>query len=172
MNEMILVTYATRSGYTTGVAECIGKVLRERGAQVDVRPVGDFLGPRAADLSRYSMIVAGSAIQGQKWLPEAMQFLRAHRGALSHVRFAAFLVCITLTMKDAGQYHEGVTAWMAPVRAIAQPVREGYFAGGLDLRKTGFSLNTLLMRIPVLMGLWQPGDHRDWDAIRAWANAL
>ena len=39
MSNKILVTYASRTGSTVGVAEAIGKTLAESGLQVDVRPM-------------------------------------------------------------------------------------------------------------------------------------
>lgn len=167
MNGKILVTYATRTASTAGVAEEIGKTLAGYGADVDVVPMLDV-----RDISPYRAVVAGSAIQGQKWLPEAIQFISKNRNELSRKPFAAFMVCITLSMKGSDQYQEGVSAWMAPVRAIVHPVSEGFFAGRLDFRKMPLTLNTLLMRIPVLLRIWQEGDHRDWDAIRNWSMSL
>jgi len=29
-----------------------------------------------------------------------------------------------------------------------------------------------MFRLSVLFGVWSEGDHRDWDAIRAWAESL
>ena len=52
------------------VAEAIGNKLAEGGVQVDVLPMKNV-----KDLSPYSAVVAGSAIHGQKWLPEAMAFM-------------------------------------------------------------------------------------------------
>lgn len=165
MNNKILVTYASRSGSTAGVAQAIGEVLTSHGESVDVLPVGEV-----TDLSSYKAVVAGSAIQGQKWLPEAMRFLHQYRHELSQKPFAAFLVCITLSMKNAEQYREGVSGWMSPVRAVVHPLNVGLFAGTLEFGKMPFSMNTLAMRIPVMMGMWKTGDHRDWNAIRAWAE--
>lgn len=165
MNQPILVTYASRSGATAGVAEAIANTLSECGDQVELRPMRDV-----TDLTPYRAVVAGSAIQGQKWLPEAMLFLEKHQAELRRKPIAAFLTCITLSMKGSEQYREGVASWMAPVRALVSPVSEGLFAGALDFRKMPVNFNTLMMRIPVALGVWKVGDHRDWDAIRAWAK--
>ena len=103
-------------------------------------------------LTPYRAVVAGSAIRGQKWLPEAMQFMRDHQIELSHKPFASFMVCITLSMANAGQYLEGLKSWMSPVRDLVRPVSEGYFAGALDFSKLPFSFNVLAMRFVVLIG--------------------
>ncbi len=167
MANKILVTYASLAGSTAGVADAIGKSLAESGAQVDVIPMKNV-----TDLSPYQAVVAGSAIHGQKWLPEAMQFISLHQSELSQKRFASFMVCITLSMPNADQYREGLKAWMAPVRDLVHPISEGYFAGALDFSKVPFSLNKLSMQFVVLIGMWKIGDHRDWNAIREWAEKL
>jgi menaquinone-dependent protoporphyrinogen oxidase len=166
MNDKILVTYASRNGSTAGVAKAIGKTLAESGAQVDVLPMGDV-----KDLAPYQAVVAGSAIQAAQWLPEAMQFMQAHRAELARKPFAAFLVCMTLAMKN-GNYREHVATWLAPVRALVQPVSEGLFAGALDIRQVRSFGERLKFRLSVIMGVWSEGDHRDWNAIHAWAENL
>ena len=167
MENKILVTYASVAGSTAGVAEAIGKSLVEGGAQVDVLPMR-----QVTDLAPYRAVFAGSAIHGQKWLPEAMAFMRAHQSELSHKPFASFMVCITLSMANSGQYLEGLKSWMSPVRDLVRPVSEGYFAGALDFSRLPFSFNVLAMRLVVLLGMWKEGDHRDWNAIRIWAESL
>jgi menaquinone-dependent protoporphyrinogen oxidase len=167
MENKILVTYASQAGSTAGVAEAIGKTLSEGGAQVDVMPMKNV-----KDLSTYQAVVAGSAIHGQKWLPEAMAFMFDHQAELSRKPFATFMVCITLSMSNADQYREGLKEWMKPVRELVRPVSEGYFAGALDFSRLPFSFNALGMRLVVLFGIWKEGDHRDWNAIRNWAENL
>jgi len=168
MPDKILVTYATRSGSTAGVAEAIGKTLAEGGAAVDVRLVGEV-----SNLSSYRAVVVGSAIQGSKWLPEAVQFVRAHRNELARKRFAAFLVCITLSMKGSDQYYSNVDTWLDPVRAFVRPVSTAAFAGALEFGKMPKTFSAQIgMRLPVLFGIWKAGDHRDWGKIRAWAEEL
>jgi menaquinone-dependent protoporphyrinogen oxidase len=166
-NQKILVTYATRAGATAGVAEAIGAALAEGGAAVEVLPMES-----AGDLAQYRAVVAGSAIQGGQWLPEGMQFVRANRRVLANRPFAAFLVCMTLAMKNGEQYRPQVSAWLNPVRALVKPVSTGLFAGVLDISKVPTLSDRLKFRLSVLMGVWQAGDHRDWDAIHAWAVEL
>lgn len=166
-NEKILVTYASRTGSTAGVAEAIGKTLMESGAQVDVVPMQEV-----KDLAPYGAVVAGSAIRGSKWLPEAMQFIQTHRAALAQKPFAEFTVCITLAMSNSDQYRAAVASWVAPVRALVRPVSEGLFAGMLDFNKLPLNWDTLMLRLTVAVGIFPRGDHRDWNAIRIWAESL
>lgn len=167
MNDKILVTYASRAGSTMGVAEAIGKTLSESGAQVDVIPISDV-----KDLSPYRAVVAGSAIRKSKWLPEAAQFIQTHKTDLAQKPFAMFTVCITLAMSNTDQYRSAVSSWVAPVRAQVKPVSEAFFAGLLDFSKLPLNWDTLMLRATVALGIFPKGDHRDWNAIRAWANSV
>lgn len=166
MSSKILVTYASRTGTTAGVAEAIGQVLAEDGTAVDVRPVG-----KVSDLSPYSAVVVGSAIRGAEWLPEAMQFVRDHQRELAARPFATFLVCMTLAMPNK-DYHEEVAKWLQPVRDLVEPVSMGLFAGALDISKVPTFRARLNFRISVRLGVWSEGDHRNWEDIRAWAEEL
>jgi menaquinone-dependent protoporphyrinogen oxidase len=167
MTDKILVAYASQAGSTKSVAEAIGQTLVECGAAVDVLPMKDV-----KDLTPYRAVVAGSAIHGGKWLPEAMQFMRSRRAGLNQKPFAAFLVCITMGMSNAEQYRPGLAKWLEPVRAQVRPISEGYFAGALDFNKIPPSFNILLLRLAVAFGTLPKGDHRDFNAVRAWASEL
>jgi menaquinone-dependent protoporphyrinogen oxidase len=167
MDNKILVVYASKAGSTAGVAKAIGKTLAESGAQVEVRPMQDV-----QDLAPYCAVVAGSAIRGGKWLPEAMQFIHTHQATLAQKPFAAFLVCMTLAMPSADKYREHVADFMQPVRALVKPVSEGLFAGALDINKVPSFRDRLMFRLSVVFGVWSEGDHRDWNAIHAWAESL
>lgn len=167
MPQKILVTYASRTGWTVDVAEAIGKTLSENGASVDVLPMLDV-----KDISGYRAVVAGSAINAGEWLPEAKQFVQIHRAELSKMPFAAFLVCMTLAMRNGEQHRSHVASWLAPVRALVQPVSEGLFAGGLEIKKISSASDRLKFRLSVLFGVWKEGDHRDWNAIREWTTSV
>jgi menaquinone-dependent protoporphyrinogen oxidase len=167
MNQRILITYASRTGTTAETAEVIRTILEEGGAQVDVLPV-----QAVRDLAPYRAVIAGSAIRAARWLPEAIQFIRAHQAALRHKPFAMYTVCITLAMQNGEQYRNAVREWTAPVRAIVPPLSEGFFAGMLDFNNLPFNWETLKLRATVAIGVFPRGDRRDWNAVRTWAESL
>jgi menaquinone-dependent protoporphyrinogen oxidase len=167
MAHKILVAYASRTGTTAEVARSIGKTLSEGGAQVDVLAM-----QAVKDLSPYQSVVAGSAIRQFKWLPEAAEFIAIHRQDLSQKRFAMFSVGIAIAKSDTEQSRAAVSAWTAPVRAQVNPLSEGLFAGWLNFSKLPPTIETGVLRLMVLLGVFPKGDHRNWDAVRAWAAEL
>jgi menaquinone-dependent protoporphyrinogen IX oxidase len=167
VTKRILVTYASQTGFTEGVAEMIGKTIADENLVVDVIPMKEV-----KDVASYQAVVAGSGIQAGEWLPEAMGFIRNYRQELSKKQFAAFLVCMTLTMKDGDRYRNHVQEWMQPVKALVPTISENMFAGGLDLKKIPSISDRMKFRFSTLMGVWKEGDHRDWVAIQQWAKEL
>jgi len=165
MEHKILVAYASRAGSTAGVADAIGRTLAEGGLRVDVRPMKEII-----DVERYTAVVAGSPIRGG-WLPEAMEFMRLHKAALARRPFAAFMTCISLAMRGGELYRAGLGKHLAPVRALVRPVSEELFAGVLDLAVLP-PADKLKMGIPVALGIFPEGDHRDWEKIRTWSADL
>lgn len=166
-DHKILITYASRSGSTAEIAEAVGKGLIDDGAEVDVLPMQEV-----KDLSPYRAVVAGSAIRNSRWLPEAMQFVRTHRSALSQKPFATFTVCITLAMSNNDQYRQVVTDWIQPVRTQVKPICEGLFAGRLDFSKLPLNWDTIKLRLVVALGIFPKDDRRDWNAVHAWAKDI
>lgn len=167
MSNKILVTYASCTGSTGDVCEVIRQTLAESGTSVELR-----LMKNVKDISEYKAVVAGSAIHGAKWLPEAMLFMQTHQMMLSKKPFAAFLVCMALAMRNSDKYYQGVTEWLNPVRELVKPVNEGFFAGVLDIDKIPSLSDRLKFRTSVMFGIWKEGDHRDWKAIESWAKKL
>ncbi|HEY3310811.1 MAG TPA: flavodoxin domain-containing protein [Anaerolineales bacterium] len=170
MNEptkRILVTYASRNGSTARVAEAIGICLASNGAKVDVLPMVAVI-----NLNSYRAVVAGSAIHGSNWLPEALVFIRKNQPLLAEMPFAIFTVSITMGMTNAEDLRSEVTSWVQPVRELVKPFSEGHFAGKLDLSKQPANLETLKLRTMVALGVFPNDDRRDWVAIRNWADGL
>lgn len=162
MSEKVLVAYATRAGSTGEVAKVIAETLHEAGLRVDLRPAREV-----TDVSPYRAVVLGSPIRAGRWMPEALKLLRRHREPLSHIPVAYFVVCITLK-EDTEENRRLVESWMAPVRAILEPARMGFFAGKMDYGRLSF-----LERFIIRNMLKVPeGDYRDWESIRNWAQEI
>jgi menaquinone-dependent protoporphyrinogen oxidase len=167
ITNRVLVTYASRTGTTAGVADEIGKTLSDMDDQVDALQMNDVM-----DLSAYSAIVIGSAIQAAHWLPEALQFFQTHQSDLKNVPVAMFSVCMTLAMPNGEKYRQAVSDWVQPVRTMVTPVSEAIFAGALDVSKVPSFSDRIKFKMSVALGVWKEGDHRDWNAIRTWAVQL
>jgi menaquinone-dependent protoporphyrinogen oxidase len=186
----ILIAYATKSGSTAEVAQTIGKELSQDGVQADVRPIS-----AVRDISPYdAVIVGGPMIMG--WHREAVQFLERNQAALSQVPVACFLTALSLTETRTGfdsipvykdpslakppknadrlsfkERYATVASYLQPVLEKApqvKPVSAAFFAGKLDCSKLDFLSRFF---VQVIIGA-QPGDYRNWDAIRVWAASL
>jgi menaquinone-dependent protoporphyrinogen oxidase len=161
--KKVLVTYATRTGYTIGIAQKIGETLAERGFLVDVKPVH-----ADPDPANYQAVVIGSAVNGAKWLPEAVEYVKRHQQALHKPQVALFCVHI-LNLGDSAASQKNRKAYLNVVRPLVSASSEGYFAGkGLDPKETS-AVVRWIMRVTKFM---PEGDCRDWLKIAAWAQSF
>lgn len=167
MAKNILITYATYTGSAESVAELISSNLVTKGVNTVVLPMTEV-----KDLNGYDAVIAGSAIHGGKWLPEAFDFLESHKEALNSRPFAAYLVCMTMAMKNRDKYLQFVSDFMNPVRRIVNPVSEGLFAGRLEIKKVPSLSDRVKFRISVATGFWKEGDHIDKTEIIKWSDSL
>jgi menaquinone-dependent protoporphyrinogen oxidase len=163
--QRVLVAYASEFGATQEVAEFIGQVLREAGANVEVRLVLDV-----TDLRPYQAVVLGSPIYNGAWLPEAIDFLQTFQEPLTTLPVAYFVISMTLR-RDTPENRRAVRAYIAPVFAAAprvRPVAVGLFAGRMRYRKL-----PLLTRLTFWLSARLPsGDYRAWTTIRTWTTAI
>lgn len=164
----VLVTYASRTGSTGGVAEAIGRALCDAGFDVDTRLV-----KHAGDISAYSAVVLGSAVNRASWLSEAIEFAEKNREALAKVPVAYFLTCVTLYY-DTEEARKAARSYMEPVlKAVPEvrPVGCGYFGGTLDYSKLSMVVRMVMKSKMKEKGIPE-GDFRRWDAIGAWAKGV
>lgn len=167
MSPSTLVTYATLYGSTREVAESIATTLRENGLEVDIEPMRGV-----QSLDKYDAVVMGAPLYISKLYKDTQRFLEQHQGALVQRPVAVFALGPLGTdeqemVGSRGQLDEELKKypWLKPV------ARE-VFIGKYDPAKLNL-LHKLLALLPAspLHGR-TASDHRDWDAIRAWAGGL
>jgi menaquinone-dependent protoporphyrinogen oxidase len=154
--KSILLAYASRYGSTQEVAETMAATLRENGLDVDLQPMQSV-----KQLENYDAIVLGAAIYGTRWHPDAHHFLAQYQAALSQRPLAIFAlgpltgdqIAMQRSRRQLDRDLEKVP-WLKPVALEI-------FVGKYDTSKLSFFERFL-----------PSSDHRNWDAIRAWANAL
>lgn len=163
MKKRILVAYATKTGSTVGVASAIGETLAGRGYAVDVKPINED-----PEVAGYQSVIIGSAVNGGKWLPEAVQFVQRRQGALSQLPVAVFCVHI-MNLGSDEQSRANRLAYLDAVRDLISPTGEAYFAGmGMDPKTT----SPVVRWIAGLFKITAEGDCRDWGKIRTWAQGV
>lgn len=162
-----LVTYATKYGSTHEVAEAVAKALRERGLNVEIRPVGEV---QAVD--GYGAVVLGAPLYMGSWLKEAGQFLTRFQAGLTARPVAVFM---TGPLNDSQEGWKGSREAMDKQLAAypwLKPVATELLGGSYDPAKLSL-LHKIMAVLPVspLKGL-PASDARDWTAIRVWASDL
>lgn len=165
-NCKILVAYASEFGTTREVAEVIGETLCQDGAKVDIKPVNAII-----NLPEYDAIVIGSAIQYDKWMAEAITFVKKNHNTLSKLPVAFFFTCLTLS-RQTERTKRTVIAYTNKLYSLhpqVKPVSVGRFAGVLDYSKIPFIGRIIARGIYKIFGV-KEGDYRDWNAIRAWSR--
>ncbi len=189
--KKILVTYATLSGSTVEVALAVGEELLRHGEEVDVLPLS-----KVSKLDDYSAVVLGAPmIMG--WHLSALRFLAKHRRTFRRIPLAIFTTGMSLVWRDETQVqgvpvfvdarqakhplnprrptlkelHSDIRNYATPILLCARPAKPvslAFFGGLLDLRKL-----KLLPKLFVMVVVQaQPGDHRNWPAIRSWTGSL
>jgi len=165
MSKRILVVSATRAGSTLEVAQVIGEVLRERGFEVQVKPVKEN-----PPVDGFQAVIVGSAIRMNNWLPEALEFLKKNQTKLSQIPTAVF-TCHRLNTGEEAASRAAREAYSAPVRQIVSPQAEAFFSGELDHAKLNL-VDRLLAQAVEKSTQTPAGDFRDWSRIRAWAQTV
>ncbi|HHC79244.1 MAG TPA: hypothetical protein ENK46_05130 [Flavobacteriia bacterium] len=166
--EKFLVAYESKFGSTKEIAETIGKVLSDQGNTVDVKKISDI-----ENIVHYKNVVIGSAIQYDKWMPEAREFIMKNEKILSKKAVDFFLVCLVLSRKDdktilKAKGYATKTLKLTPTIKVNS---FGKFAGVLDYSKMPFAQRILAKGIFAVIGV-KEGDYRDWHAIESWAKNI
>jgi menaquinone-dependent protoporphyrinogen oxidase len=160
----ILVAVASRHGSTADIAEAIGQELRSRGHRVDVRTVDD-----SPMVESHEAVIIGSAVYMDNWLAQARQFVEHNQ--LELTRVPVWLFSSGPLEADDPEAAEPVHLGelMQHTRARGHRV----FVGKLDKTRLGLIEKVILWNVNHLNpGAVVESDHRDWEAIRAWADEI
>ena len=163
-----MIAYASQFGTTGEVAETIGDTLSKEGRFVETKPLGNVKG-----ISSYNAVIIGSAIQYEKWMPEATEFVLTNQNALEKMSVAYFFTCMTLSRRNKKTERQaiGYSTKLHTLTPRVKPVDIGRFAGSVDYAKMSFPFRFILRGVLTVMGV-KEGDYRDWDAIRTWARDI
>lgn len=167
-NHKILIAYASHFGTTGEVAEAIGDALSQEGYAVVTEWVKNV-----KELGEYDAVVVGSAIQYDKWMPEAADFVIANQNILEKIPVAYFFTCLTLSKRNEKTERQarGYSDKLYALAPRVKPVDIGRFAGAVDYRQMSFFLRLIFGSLLFVMGV-KEGDYRDWAAIRTWAKSI
>ena len=164
----ILSVYASAHGSTAEVARLLAEVWRERAIDTTLAAAGP-----AVPLDGYDAYALGSAIHHGLWLPEMATFVRRSGKALAEKPVYLWLTCLRAV--EPGGYAYVTNNYLPNLLSRTLSFRKiGIFAGKVDpATLTPDESWTLTFRYD---GSRDPsalhGDHRDWNAIRAWAEQV
>jgi menaquinone-dependent protoporphyrinogen oxidase len=193
--KKVLIAYTSHSGSTKEIAEFIGKEIESGRCQVEIKPVSAI-----TDVSSYDQVIAGGLVYRFGWHPEIAKFVNDHADSLSSRRTAVFVVGLRLVktkaletagfpifvdpkmMKTPGNEEKlsildsistlnGILKQTLTTLRKIHPISLGFFCGKLDLKILNFP-EQMIMRFLMLVTGIKEGDHRNWEAIRAWVKSL
>jgi menaquinone-dependent protoporphyrinogen oxidase len=171
-----LIVYGTRYGTAAEIAEEIGRVMKNDGAEVDLV---DSKGFKDFDVSLYDLVVVGSGIKIGKWTKGSLKFLKDNKSALSERNVALFVTCGAANEEDKkDEARKNYLKKVAQENLINEPVAMGLFGSVYDPEIKQGLMYKVTMKF-IKKELEKQGidtnkrhDYRDWDEIRAWAHDL
>ncbi len=165
----VLIAYASWSGATRQVAEAIAQVFLEAGVTTTVREVA-----AVTDLQPYTAVVLGSSVHVGKLSQQAVDF--AHRFAVElAARPTAWFVVSRIMAEETPAHRKEADGYLDPLRAAAPgitPLIIGHFGGVIQRDTPEYAELANDMEIDPQQTAREPGDQRDWAAIKAWAQTV
>jgi menaquinone-dependent protoporphyrinogen IX oxidase len=189
--KKVLITYCTNAGSTAEIAAKLAEEFRAAGQDVTCESMD-----QNSVLDSYDAVLIGAPmIFG--WHAAAIHFLKKNQVILSRKKVAYFCTLLNLTQESitnaAGmpvfvdprlakparnpahlslrERYASLANYLRPIQKTApqiHPLQVAMLGGKLDLGKLNFI--QLLFVLAVIRA--QPGDFRNWPAIRQWAQEI
>jgi menaquinone-dependent protoporphyrinogen oxidase len=153
----VLVAYGSTRGGTEGLAEWVGRGLREEGIEAEVLSAA-----RIGRLGRYDAVIVGGALYAARWHRLARRFVRQH---VAELRQRPVYFFSSGPLDDSAAQRE-----IPPVKAVqalmTQVGARGHitFGGRLSPAARGF--------VASRMATNRSGDWRDRGQVRDWTRAV
>lgn len=154
----VLVTAASRHGGTQRIADEIAARLAEHGHTAVVRPPKDL-----AAVDGFDAVVLGSAVYAGRWLGEALEFADTHAAALRLVPvwiFASGPIGDPPMPAEPAEDTGRIAGELGAHAAVT-------FGGRLAYAELDAGERMIVRAVRA-----HDGDHRDWEAIRAFADEV
>jgi menaquinone-dependent protoporphyrinogen oxidase len=156
MEMRVLVTYASKHGSTHEVAERIASTIRDSGAVVETRQVG-----QVDDLSGYDVVLIGSSIYYGRWMREANEFVERNRSALAGRMVWLFSV------GPLGHLAKTEPPEVMGFTETMDVHGHQVFSGTLNAKQLSIVERAIVKGVKA-----EYGDFRDWSQIKAWAEEI
>ncbi|MFI8100816.1 flavodoxin domain-containing protein [Streptomyces sp. NPDC086023] len=156
--KRVLVAYGTRHGATAGIAEEIGRTLREDGLDAVVLPADDV-----ADVRSFDAVVLGGSLYAGHWSGKAKRCAERNEQYLRHRPVWLFS---SGPVDSSAEQHE-----IPPVKAVARQMerlgaREHMtFGGSITDSTPGFIAKAMVRQ-------GKGGDFRNPERIQTWAHHI
>ena len=155
----VLIAVASKHGSTREIAGAIAEEMRKSSIDTTIRDVG-----AVKSIDAYDAVILGSAIYAGSWLPDAQNFAKEYREALSKLPvwlFSSGPLGADTPQPQVNPDKIATSLGMVEVRDHC------VFVGKLDPASLGVA-----ERIMVRVVGAPAGDFRDWEDIRGWAQRI
>lgn len=166
----ILIVYTSREGQTAKIAHEMAGALRSDACEVEVVRAQDAPGPEGFDA-----LILGAPIHAGKHHPDAVAWVKRHRGAVEKTHSAFYSVSLAAASKDPSERAEAEnlaeefcteTGWRPELIAC--------FAGSLAYSQYGLIKKLIMRRITAKEGgdtnTAHDYEYTDWDSVVAFAR--
>jgi menaquinone-dependent protoporphyrinogen oxidase len=154
----ILIVYGSFSGSTIEIADSMKTYLTNDSTSAETFSAKK----EKLDLSKYELILIGSAIHGNAPHPQVLEFIAINREELSGKKVAVFAVCGTITSTKRKK-RENARTYPDKVSHGLNVYKKEVFAGNMP--SSGKKSDDIMAKL--FLGI-KTGDYRDWVKIKKW----